>query len=299
MDREAWLAERRTGIGSSDAAAACGLKSFGRGPLDVYLDKLGILPPLEPSLAMEIGTALEPVIARAYERETGLLLGTPPPNIRSDVRPWMLANVDRLAADRIVELKWSGSAEGFGEPGTDQVPEGYLIQTAHQMAVFEIGLADVAVLIGRGPLRIYHLERNAALERRLVEIEGELWDRIQRRDPPEPDWQHEDTPKLLNMLWRPKPGVEVEMADQAFVEMLDSYVADGLLEKAVKKQRAEMQARLIAGMGEASLARLPDGRSIKRSIVAERLQKAHAVREHVRMDIIKAKGEQHGEDGDE
>ena len=40
--RQAWLAERRTGIGGSDAAAACGLSKY-KTRLELWLDKRGEL----------------------------------------------------------------------------------------------------------------------------------------------------------------------------------------------------------------------------------------------------------------
>ena len=39
-DRDQWLAERRTGIGGSDAGAILGVNKY-RTALDVYLDKTG------------------------------------------------------------------------------------------------------------------------------------------------------------------------------------------------------------------------------------------------------------------
>ena len=68
FDRAAWLAARRAGIGASDAAAVCGMAAgWGATPLQVYLDKLGLLDPEPMKNAMRVGIALEPMLATLYE----------------------------------------------------------------------------------------------------------------------------------------------------------------------------------------------------------------------------------------
>jgi len=66
----AWLAERKRGIGGSDAAAILGLSKF-RTPLQVYLDKIGQAPPIEETAPMRWGKKLEPLILDEYEQIKG------------------------------------------------------------------------------------------------------------------------------------------------------------------------------------------------------------------------------------
>ena len=52
LSREAWLAVRRQGIGSSDAAAAVGLNPY-QSPLELWLNKTGRQEALTPAKASD------------------------------------------------------------------------------------------------------------------------------------------------------------------------------------------------------------------------------------------------------
>src|SRR5262245_48839409 len=146
--QDLWLAERRKGLTSSDAAPITGMSPW-RTALDVFLDKRGMLPEKVTSAQMAWGTRLEPVIAAAYTQLTRRELFTPPRLVRSLDVPWLLASLDRLTDDgRIVEIKTSRTAEGWGDAGTDEVPDWYLLQVTHQLLVTWAEAAEVAVLIG-------------------------------------------------------------------------------------------------------------------------------------------------------
>jgi putative phage-type endonuclease len=265
MDREAWLTERKTGIGSSDAPAIAGLSPWSSA-LEVYLRKTGQLPAQEMSEPMRWGLKLEEVVAAAYEEETGRVLEKPPPILRHPEHPWMLASLDRVTTDGIiVELKTANAytAGEWGDAGTDEIPEPYLIQTAHQMAVAELDRADVAVLIGGQDFRIYTVSRNQGLIQRLLEIEGEFWDRVQAHQPPDPDWLNPRTVALLDALYPPSDSEEVSLGDEAAV-LLTGYQARGETIKQLEEERREAKARLVGMMGSASLATLPDGSILSR-----------------------------------
>src|SRR5690606_18657199 len=64
-------AVRRSGIGSSDAATVAGLNRW-KTPLDLYLEKRGLVEPEPASEAAEWGTILEPTILREFARRNGL-----------------------------------------------------------------------------------------------------------------------------------------------------------------------------------------------------------------------------------
>lgn len=276
MNRQEWLEARRKGIGSSDAAAVCGLSPW-RTPLHVYLDKLGLLPD-ETSEAMEWGLRLEPVISAAYAERVnheGYLTLAEPPMAAHPNRPWMLASVDRMAGDRIVELKTARTAEGWGEEGTDEIPEPYLIQVQHQMAVTQLDAADVAVLIGGSDFRVYTARRNEALIERLMEIEERFWRRVEERRPPEPDWSDPDTPKLLDLLHRPEPGKVVDLPESLAYSVNEYLIATEQIRDYEKFRQSE-KAHILQAMGSASIGRLSDGREVTRREV---MRKGYEVKE--------------------
>ena len=73
LPRDEWLAYRRKGIGGSDAAAVLGISPF-MTARDLYYDKLGISAQADEEnwVAKEIGHLLEPLVARIFEKRTGL-----------------------------------------------------------------------------------------------------------------------------------------------------------------------------------------------------------------------------------
>ncbi len=186
MSREAWLAERRTGIGGSDVAPIIGISPF-RSALEVYLEKRGDLgePPLND--AMHWGNLLEPVVRQEYADRTGKAVMMPAGMIRHPKHEFMLANLDGYVdGDRLFEAKTARTSIGWGEPGTDEVPQGYLFQVQHYMAVTGYPLTDIAVLIGGSDFRIYTIEADPELHGLLIDAEADFWRRVQEEDAPEP-----------------------------------------------------------------------------------------------------------------
>lgn len=263
-----WLNNRNVGIGSSDASAICGCNPY-QSALDVYLHKTegapatGLLPD-DPF--MKAGLILEPAVARYYELEFGVGLARPKPRHHPELT-WMNATADRVRTDstgnptRIVELKTASVyAKGWGDTGTDQIPQMYLIQVQHQMAVFGLDCADVACLIGGNDFRVYPIDRNQAVIDSLIEIESNFWQRLQDRIPPEPDWNHPQTPALINKLYQPLPGKSVELGNDSLADV-EAYLSAKQRAKELKDEAKRIdcecdmrKAKIIAAMKDAEIA---------------------------------------------
>lgn len=192
MERKEWLALRRTGIGGSDAAAILGLSPW-RSQMDVWLDKRGLAEERDDpdgDFLMELGKLMEPVITDLYERETKRKT-YPGTLVRSLEIPILLGTPDRLCQDeqRGVELKTENQfTDLFGTPGTDEIPDHYLVQVAHYMAITEVPVWDVAVLHGGTRFEIYTVHRDLELEERMIERLLVWWqEHIVRGIPPDVD----------------------------------------------------------------------------------------------------------------
>ena len=70
MEKNNWLAERKKGICGTDITAIMGMNPYVT-PLQVFLDKTNQREPIEENLYMKIGTALEPLVAEMFGKETG------------------------------------------------------------------------------------------------------------------------------------------------------------------------------------------------------------------------------------
>lgn len=167
---------RRTGIGSSEIAAVCGLDPW-KSAHAIFGEKRRLFERGEPSLVMRIGNLAEELVAQLYAEETGSELD------RSDTRrhpeqDWILATPDRLVRGkrRVVEVKWVGwrSAERWGQD-EDAVPPYVRAQVEWQMGVLGYEEAHVAALLGGEDFRIYQIKRCVPLWERLAEIGARFW----------------------------------------------------------------------------------------------------------------------------
>ncbi|MBE3589977.1 MAG: YqaJ viral recombinase family protein [Firmicutes bacterium] len=256
MDRETWLQWRRRGIGSSDAAAICGLSPW-RSPLAVYLDKIGELPDEEPSEAMEWGVRLEPIVAEAWAERTGKKIRRRNAILQHPQYPWMLANVDRFVVgeNAVLEVKTT-SAFGADAWADGAVPDHYVIQVQHQMAVTGCEKAYLAVLIGGNHLECREIERDEELIARLIEIEAEFWRRVEERRPPEPDGSEADAAAIRRLYPESVEGKTVILPPDARELLEARRAAKADLEDAQARLRA-IDSRLQALVGDAEAAYLP------------------------------------------
>lgn len=261
-DRERWLAERRTGLGGSDAAAALGVSPW-CSPLRLYLIKTGQAEDDAESEPMRRGRRMEAVIAQEYQDATGSTMIAEQYFVRNAAQPWLFATLDGMRDDGvIVEYKNVGmrSAREWGDEDGEQIPMHYLCQVHHQMAVTGAERCDVAALIGGQDFRVYPIASDEAMIQLLIENEAIFWDRVVRLDPPPPTVPADA--KVLARLNLPV-GPETELHGQDMANAM-LWEAAGVQLREIEAERGVLEARLRAAMGEARAARLPDGRLLKR-----------------------------------
>lgn len=255
LDRDDWLAWRRQGIGGSDAAAICGISPW-RSRLEVWADKLGALPASEETEAMRWGTLLEDVIAGEVERTTpGLQLHRVAHMVRHPGHYWMLANIDRAAVldgrCGVYEGKTTGawSADGWAD---GQIPDQYLLQGQHYLAVTGLPYVLYAVLIGGQRLQTGVVDRDDELIDHLVELEHEFWfDHVLTGRPPPPDGSKATT-DLLAHLWDVQPGKTVTVDRDETLGLLAERAHWVTLQRDAEQARATVENRLklLVGDGE-------------------------------------------------
>lgn len=161
--REQWLAERRTYLGATDISAILGLNPYDS-PREVWLRKMGLVAEKEATLPMELGTFLEPFIAAQYTKRTGIK-STKAKTVRHPKFPFLACNPDRnikLKHDGhtykgLLELKSVGhwASANFGQDGSDQVPEHYLIQCLWQLIITRADFVQLVALVDNRELRIF------------------------------------------------------------------------------------------------------------------------------------------------
>lgn len=243
--RQEWLAARRQGIGGSDAAAILGASRW-RTRADVWLDKTGQAPESVENAAMHWGTVLEPVIRKEYEQRTGSLVMLPE-MMQSTAHPFMLANLDGIAdGKKILEIKTARTPDGWGEPGTDEVPLEYAAQVHHYMIVTGYKVADVAVLIGGSDFRIYTVEADKELHQAMIEREREFWHMVETMTMPEPV----DVRETI-ALFAKDNGATIQATDQV-KEWADRLADIKASLKDMETDKEELEDRIKHFMGAAS-----------------------------------------------
>lgn len=179
------LIERRRFLGSSEAAAACGLSPW-KTPYELWSDKRSAIVIEQDSTRMEWGRRLEAVILAKYAEGTDEEVETPCLPVVHPEFPWMRATPDGLTPTRVVEVKTAGlgQAREWGE-ASDSIPLPYLLQCTHLMLCTQRKLADVAVLIAGNDFRTYSIELDDELAALLIEREKEFWQHVEDGTPPE------------------------------------------------------------------------------------------------------------------
>lgn len=227
-----WLAGRKSGIGASEAAAVLGLSRY-KTALDVYIDKTKQVLTPRPDNAQTIrGRRLEPIVLDMYEEERGAVRRDIA-RVESEKYPFMFASLDAVRKDdlRPVEAKTAGKyvAREWGEPGTDDVPQEYLIQIMHQMIVTNAFIGDIAALLTLDDFRAYTIALDNELAEMIVEGLRQFWKRVENRDPPAPT-----TGEQAEKLYRKSiaQGIEADahMAE-SYRQLLDTRSALKPLEK--------------------------------------------------------------------
>jgi putative phage-type endonuclease len=214
--REEWLAARRPAITASEVAVILGISPFDSA-FNLYYRKRGEISDDYDNDAMSLGRHLEPWIAdrwaadhpKWHVSETGLW--------QSEERPWQMATPDRLLQDRgagehdwrerdsVLEIKSSGTYDGWGEDGTDQIPPYYRAQVLWQLDV--LGLAEAHVtcfFLATRQRRDYVVAYDQADVELMRAAASTFLMRIEDGDPPPVDG-HDATARALMELW---PKVE-------------------------------------------------------------------------------------------
>ena len=139
LPREQWLEYRRKGIGGSDAAAVLGISPFRTGR-DLYYDKLNIVTAddAENWVQLEVGTLLEPLVAKIFAHKTGYKIYRRPFMFQHPLYPWMLADLDYMVelpdgTTAILEIKTTNynAKDNWWYSGEEIIPIYYESQGRH------------------------------------------------------------------------------------------------------------------------------------------------------------------------
>lgn len=245
MDGPKWLEERRRGIGGSDIAAIMGLSPY-KTAYRVYQEKRKEVEDWEGNEATDWGKRLEPALRQWYSDFTGRSVRLPEKIMQHSIYPFMLASLDGFTDDgRIVEIKTARSNKGWGEPGTDQIPDMYALQVQHYMIVTGFEVADVPVSIGGGIPELYEVPADKELWEMIIGAAAEFWQRVIDGNPPEPVTYADAVQRYsLSTATGGVVACENALQDVQTLRAIESKV------KELEAIRGEIRGRLIITLGD-------------------------------------------------
>ncbi len=221
ISREDWLQVRKQGIGSSDAAAACGIHPY-LSMLELWMIKTGrmtsnIDETIEGYSPLYWGNTLEPMVAKYYQEHTGnkvrrvnAILQHPDPD-----KAFMMANLDYAITGseevQILECKTAG--EHGAKLWKHGVPLYVTCQVQHQLAVTGKQAAHICVLLCGHEAKIYKVERDEQLIASITEQERLFWQYVETDTPPTPDHSESASRALKQLYPMPKPSSKVDLRD--------------------------------------------------------------------------------------
>lgn len=250
--RAQWLEARTKGLGGSDASSILGLNPYAT-PFTTWLDKTGRSTPEDISGKESVywGNVLEDVVAAEFaKRHPEWSVARRNALMQSVERPWQLASVDRLVTDGngrkgVLEIKTAGSyREADWEDG---IPEYYLPQPIHYLAVTGREFFAVAVLIGGQKYREFVYERDEEDIAYLNEREAAFWQLVKEDVPPAITGADADAEAIFGQ--HPSQGGEMlQMLDEDLpqVRALEE-VGKAIKELEVEKKRLSNELKSIIG----------------------------------------------------
>lgn len=249
ISREEWLAWRRTGIGGSDAAAVIGLNPF-RSRIEVYADKMGMMPEKEDTESMRLGRDLEDYVAQRFCEATGKKVRRNNFMWCHDEHRCMIADVDReiIGENAGLECKttqaWGGKVIMKGE-----IPLTYYVQCMHYMAVMGYDRVYLAVLIfGKGFFH-FTIERDEDEIAALVAAEASFWrDHVEAGISPDPDGS-QSAEQAVDAIWGNR-AQEDELLMFDFSDDMRELCDLAAAEKEIKRRKDAIKQRLQAALGE-------------------------------------------------
>ena len=233
MDHQSWLEIRKQGIGSSDAATACGLNPY-MSMLELWMIKTGrqsqnIEDESTGNAPLYWGKQLEPLVAEYYSlhtnnkvRRVNAVLQHPDPD-----RYFMLANLDYaiVGSDEVQILECKTAGEHGAKLWREGVPLYVLCQVQHQLAVTGKQAAHVCVLICGHQTKIFKVDRNEEVIQHMISAERYFWTCVEQDTPPSVD-ASESAAKALQYLYPEHVPlttvdfIEDTQANQQFEELL-------------------------------------------------------------------------------
>lgn len=254
------LERRRKVVGASEVGLLFGLPSFGgRTVSDLWFEKkYGTIHGGKGNASTALGHKLEPVILAEAEDRLGVQI--------VDRQKWITLGNNGATLDGRVEnngalveaktsgILWRGDQSEWGEDGSDDVPDSYLVQVQAQLLVSGAELGYLAALIGGRGFAMYRIAPQSAL---MDAIKAKSVEFINSLDSDQPPMEPPQLETLKRIKRQPNKIVsQTEEIDELWEQLTEAKAGS----KAAKETEETIQRKLLAKIGDAEAAELRSGR---------------------------------------
>lgn len=173
-----WLEMRSKGLGGSDIGTVLGFNKHCT-PYQLWLEKTGQYQPpdISDKIAIQIGNALEDLVAKLFTQATGLEVQKDNKTHYHKDYPFLLANIDRKIKGQRALLECKTTNSRFRQEWIDEeVPASYLLQVQHYLNVLDYDTAYIAVIIGNSEFIWKEIKRDQQLIDMYTEKAVEFWE---------------------------------------------------------------------------------------------------------------------------
>lgn len=254
ISTEEWLEYRRLGIGGSDASVVCGINRY-KSPVELWMEKTGQWPNQEAGEAAYWGHQLETLVRDEFTNRTGIKITLVKQILQSEVYPFMLANLDGICQHPnygtcVFEAK-TASTYKSGE-WEDAIPDEYVLQIQHYLAVTGYKGAFIAVLIGGNQFKWKFIEKDEELIAMLIQLEMKFWGHVQSNVPPSLDGSDASAKFLSERFPDSVPRSRLELPQEA-APLIEQYnlECEEIEKHTEKRQEAENLLKQMLGDNEA------------------------------------------------
>lgn len=228
--------DRKGFIGGSDISAVVGMSRW-KTPLKLWSEKVGIMEPddLSDVEAVEWGHDLEDLVAKKFEKKTGLKVRRPPVTHYTHQKySWARAQIDRLieGTDELLEVK-TCSAFKLKEWDGESIPQEYILQVYWQMLITGRRKAWIAVLIGGQKFLYKCVDADDEFQKKLLNDAISFWDMVCTMKAPSAIYGDDDALLALH----PKANDQI----QAVQEMETAVARRQELSQQIKDMKAEQE----------------------------------------------------------
>lgn len=265
QEREAWLAERKKGLGGTDIACIMmagadisqKVGSYEGSLFKIWAEKTGLYTTddYDDAILMR-GRVMEKYVCEFYELhlgegcklwEEGLTL--------HPTRPRIFGTPDRLVEHNGIrfgmDAKTRRFRRGWGESGTTDVPLDVEIQMRVYMEIFDAPYWDIATLFSLDDFRVYRLERDKELGESILEVAQAWWEKhVDNEIPPDVDATKECM-KVLNALNPRVKDEELRVATAAEKDLHEKILKARQEVKEADQKKKELENLLRAKIGDA------------------------------------------------